>query len=119
MKLSEVIAEIENGSERTYVAKGFAEFHLYKHHDGLVFEVYRQGKLIDSFRQEGSFSYNCPINSDWKPLVMFVDYKEALKSMTEGKNIFCELSEQVIKSNESGIFLTKNMINKGIWGIEM
>ena len=121
MKLSEVIAEIENGSRNTYRAtipnvKTKAQIST---KDGYFrLDIFDGERLISQELGGGAFNGNIMLDYDWSPKPKYVSWQEALKAMGEGERIFCELPEQTVKSNEIGFNVTPHMIKYGVWGIE-
>jgi hypothetical protein len=120
MKLSEVIAEIENGSTRTYEAKTGSDWEsrIKSNGDYLRLDIFRDGKFIPTNLPAGGFNGNIMLDYDWKPTPEYITWQEALKAMSKGEKIFCELPEQTIRSNEAGFNVTPHMIKYGVWGIE-
>jgi hypothetical protein len=121
MKLSEVISEIENGSTRTYEAiiPGMDNKARMKANKGYYhLEIFNDKGLIGQDLGGGAFNGNIMLDYDWRPKPKYVSWQEALKAMGNGENIFCDLPEQTIRSNEIGFNVTQHMIKYGVWGIE-
>ena len=120
MKLSEVIAEIENGSRKTYEAKTGSDWkaQIKSSRGFLNLDIWRDGKYIPMNLPAGGFNGNIMLSYDWKPIPEYVTWQEALKAMVKGERIFCELPEQTFRSNEIGFNVTPAMVRYGVWGIE-
>lgn len=121
MKLSEVIAEIENGSRKTYEAKTGSSWRaqIKSSRGYLSLDIWRDGKCIPMNLPAGGFNGNIMLDYDWNPKQPeYVSWQEALRAMSKGKKIFCELPVQIFKSSENGFNVTPTMIKHGVWGIE-
>ena len=121
MKLSEVIAEIENGSRKIYQATlpgtgNTARISLRERY--FYLDIFNHKGLIPQDLSGGAFNGNIMLDYDWSPKPKYVSWQEALKAMGEGERIFCELPEQTVRSNEIGFNVTANMVKYGVWGIE-
>jgi hypothetical protein len=116
MKLSEVITEIENGSTRTYESE-MPETN-YKARIKASKGYYRLEIFNDKGLIEQGFNGNIKLDFEWNLKPKYVSWQEALKAMSKGEKIFCELPEQTIRSNEIGFNVTPTMIKYGVWGIE-
>lgn len=121
MKLSEVIAELENGSTATYEAYyrdgtrvtmsvdwGFPNFHRYNP-DG---KPYEQGSV------EGNFSENCDLELDWSPVKTSVKWEVAIREWSLGKEVHCEVNGCRYSSYRDGFSITPEMVSHGVWYVE-
>lgn len=121
MKLSEVIAELENGSTKTYEA--YCE-------DGTRITMSRDGKYpnFQKFDHEGTpheqqsrggyFSGNCQLGLYWRPVKTSVEWNEAIGDWSLGKGIYCEIGEWRFASNSKEFTITPRMISLGVWYVE-
>ena len=121
MKLSEVIAELENGSTATYEAYyydgtrvtmsadcGFPNFHRYNP-DG---KPYRQGSA------ECVFSENCELGLDWSPVKTSVKWEEAIREWSLGKEVHCEVNGCRFTLDSKEFSIMPRMISRGVWYVE-
>lgn len=125
MKLSEVIAELENGSTKTYEA--YAE-------DGERIQMSREGKYpnfqkfsyMGTPREQrsecGYFSGNCKLGLDWSPIRTSVPWDEAIRGWASGKEICCEVGGVKFTPDDeefgNEFSITRRMINLGVWYAE-
>ena len=121
MKLSEVIAEIENGSTRTYEAiipemDNKARIKASKGYFRL--DIFNNKGLIGQELGAGAFNGNIMLDYYWQPKPKYVSWQEALSAMSGGEKIFCECPGHISRSNEIGFNVTPHMIKYGVWGIE-
>ena len=125
MKLSNVIAELENGSRMIYEAiyedgtrvtmknsLGYPDFNKYNH----------EGVAYDQQSRAGYFSGNCRLNGDWQPVKEEVTWQEAIQAWAEGKTVFVvnEAGGRVFRRGGLGasMCLLQEEIVHGIWFVE-
>ena len=121
MKLSEVIAELENGSTKIYEAY---------YDDGTRATMSRDWKYpnFQKFDHEGTpheqqsragyFSGNCQFGLDWRTVQTSVEWNEAIREWSLGKKIHCELGEWLFASTSKEFSITPKMISLGAWYVE-
>ena len=121
MKLSEVIAELENGSTKIYESY---------YDDGTRITMSRNGKYPDfqKFNHEGTpcgqqssngyFSGNCRLGLFWRPVKTSVEWNVAISEWAFGKEIYCELGGCKFASDSKEFSITPRMIQFGEWYVE-
>lgn len=121
MKLSEVIAELENGSTKTYEAyhssgtrltlsrdEGYLNFQKFDH----------EGTPYEQLALSGHFSGNCRTGLDWRPVKTWVEWDVAIGEWSLGKKIYCEIDGRRSESDFNEINITPRLIALGVWYVE-
>lgn len=122
MRLSEVIAKLENGSDQKYEAaiddSGWkAQCGMSNH----FFEINifdRNNKKVSPSWAAGGVNGNIREDLDWQPIPKHVTWQEALNALAAGKSICCELCGLEYRSVHTGFLIEPIMIKEGIWSIE-
>ena len=121
MELSEVFAELEKGSTKTYEAYS---------DDGARVTMSRNGKYpyfkklsyegipYEQQSRNGDFSGNCKFGLDWSPVRISVGWDLAIREWAFGKAIYCEIGGCRFASDSKEFSITPRMIQFGVWYVE-
>lgn len=118
MKLSEVIAELEDGTTKTYEAVYDDGTRLTMSRDGgyIDFHVYnRAGQPCDQYLPSGNFNGNCKFELDWRPVKQSVKWDVAIKEWSLGKEVYCEIDQCLLSLSSEEFSITPRMISLGVW----
>ena len=121
MKLSEVIAELENGSAKTYEAYYGSGTRITMSRDGEYpnFQKYNhEGTPCEQQSRDGYFSGNCRLGLDWRPVKTSVEWNVAIGYWSLGKEIYCEIGGCRFASDSKEFGITPTMISLGEWYVE-
>ena len=121
MKLSEVIAELENGSTKTYESYYDNGIRVTMSRDGEYpnFQKFNhEGTPYDQLLRGGYFSGNCRLGLDWRPVKTSVEWNVAIGDWSLGKEIYCEIGGCRFASNSKEFVVTPRMISLGVWYVE-
>lgn len=124
MKLSEVLAELENGSTKTYEAYAEDGERITMSRDGMYPDFLKfnhEGVPHEQRSMRGYFSGNCKLGLDWSSRIS-VPWDEAIRGWASGKEICCEVGGVRFTPDDeqfgNEFSITRRMVNSGVWYVE-
>lgn len=121
MTLSEVIAELENGSTKTYESYYDDGTRITMSSDGKYpnFQKFNhEGTPYEQQSRDGYFSGNCKLGLVWRPVKTSVAWNLAIWEWALGKEIYCEIGGCQFASDSIGFSITPSMVQFGVWYVE-